>query len=73
MTNSDIHNSRSVVRVFSFWANLMTTADLMTTSDVVDSEYPSQTSVLAMREARQGWDTLEGTRGLHPPDVELLD
>ena len=67
MTNSDTHNSRSVVRVFSFWANLMTT------SDVVDSEYPSQTSVLAMREARQGWDTLEGTRGLHPPDVELLD
>lgn len=67
ITNGGTHNSRSVRNVYSFWANLMTT------QDIAASEYPSQTSMLTMREDQHGWDALATTNGIHPPDVELVD
>ena len=59
--NTEAH---SVKHAFSFWANLMTTAD----SEAC--EYPSQTSRLGVG---GGWQSLETTLAIRPPVVELVD
>lgn len=56
-----------VTEVFKFWAKLM----LIEHASLDACRYPSQSSILAR--THESWQSLQTTRDLRPPTVELLD